>query len=138
MTPVEFAFRELLAGIAEVPGPGDNPRIGEYLATVGLGPDDETAWCSAFANWCHQQAGVAGSGAPNARSWMHWGLPAAEPRLGDVVVLWRGSLTGWEGHVGFWAGGGLGAVLILGGNQGDRVSIAAYSRERVLGYRRAA
>jgi uncharacterized protein (TIGR02594 family) len=137
MKPIEYALVELVAGVAEVPGPGSNPRVLEYLHTVGLGRDDETAWCSAFTNWCHEQAGITGTGKGNARSWLSWGGKPDSPCLGDVVVLWRGSRDGWQGHVGFWVGGSGGAVLILGGNQGDRVSIAAYSPERVLGYRRA-
>lgn len=136
MTPMEVACREWLAGVAEVPGPGDNQRIGEYLKSVGLGPDDETAWCSAFVNWCHEQAGLTGTDKGNARSWLKWGHNVTEPRVGDIVVLWRGARDSWQGHVGFVAGISGAVVLILGGNQGDAVTITAYSRERVLGFRR--
>lgn len=135
MTPLEIALSELVSGVAEVPGPGDNPRISEYLAAVGLGPDDETPWCSAFVNWCCERAGVAGSGKGNARSWLSWGRPTDSPRPGSIVVLWRGSRAGWEGHVGFYLGEAGGVVILLGGNQGDRVSVSAYSKERLLGYR---
>lgn len=135
MTPLEVALGELVAGVAEVPGPASNPRVSEYLRTVGLGPDDETPWCSAFVNWCFQQVQQAGSGKGNARSWMGWGKPTTNPKPGTVTVFWRGSRDGWQGHVAFYLGEVGGAVIVLGGNQGDRVSVTAYSKERLLGYR---
>lgn len=136
MTPLEVAVREWLLGVREVPGPGTNSRIAEYLGTVGMGPDDETAWCSAFTNYCHEQAGVPGTDKANARSWMAWGRAVTEPRVGDVVVLWRVARDSWQGHVGFYVGGSGGSVLLLGGNQDDSINITAYSRERLLGVRR--
>jgi len=125
-------------GVHETPGPQCTARIGEYLATVGLSPDDQTAWCSAFVNWCCQQVGVAGSGKPNARSWLTWGehvdLDDAQP--GDVCVLWRGERHGWQGHVGFYVSHGAGLVTLLGGNQHDRVCEASYDLARLLDIRR--
>lgn len=137
MTPLEVALAELTRGVAEVPGPANNPRIGEYLLLVGEAPDDATPWCSAFVNWCHRQAGLQGTGKANARSWLHWGTPTGAPTLGDVVVFWRGSRVSWEGHVAFYLGESGGTVIVVGGNQGNRVSVTAYSKEQVLGYRRA-
>lgn len=136
MKPVEVAFRELLAGVAEIPGSDSNPRINEYLALVGQGPNDETPWCSAFVNFCFREAGIPGTGKPNARSWFFWGTPTAAPKPGDVVVFWRDHRDSWQGHVAFWLGDTGSTVVALGGNQGDRVSVSAYSKERVLGYRR--
>jgi hypothetical protein len=62
----------------------------------------------------------------------------------DVVVLKRGSgkqpgpdVINAPGHVGFFAGYEYGnKIYLLGGNQGDTVSIAAYDTNRVLGIRR--
>lgn len=134
-----FAFGELLWGVHEFPDPGENPRIVEYLKVVGLGPDDEISWCSAFVAWCMTQAQVPIIGITGAaRSWLKWGRKVDSPQIGDVVVLWRGSRMSWQGHVGIYVGGGGGAVLLLGGNQGNAVSIAPFSVERVLEYRRAA
>jgi hypothetical protein len=42
------------------------------------------------------------------------------------------------GHVGFYAGIEANDVLVLGGNQGDSVSIAPYLKSRLLGVRRLA
>jgi lysozyme family protein len=59
----------------------------------------------------------------------------ATPRLGCLAVLWRGDPTGPEGHVGFFLGADASGVHLLGGNQGDRVSVEVFPRGRVLGYR---
>ena len=131
------AFAELLADVREIPGDKSNPRILEYLATTTLGGDgvgDDTAWCSAFVNFCLRMARVAGTNSAAARSWLAWGQ-ASDPRVGSVCVLWRGSLDGWQGHVGFVLGWNGGAVHLLGGNQGDRVSVQSFPIGRVLGYR---
>ena len=128
------AFQELIAGVSEVPGPASNPRIDAYLATVGMQSGDETAWCSAFVNWALDQAGIGGTGKPNARSFLDWGDPC-EPRVGAITVLWRGAPDGCQGHVAFLLGWSSASVFLLGGNQGDAVSVASYNTQRVLGHR---
>jgi uncharacterized protein (TIGR02594 family) len=124
-------------GQAEIPGPADNPRIREYHAAGGLPyAGDETAWCASFVNWCLREAGLAGTERPNARSFLAYGQEAIEPRLGDIVVLWRSDPNHWTGHVGFFvAADGL-ELRLLGGNQGNCVSVQEYPWSRVLGIRR--
>jgi hypothetical protein len=51
-----------------------------------------------------------------------------------VAVLQRGADSS-QGHVAFWIGAKGDRVLLLGGNQGNAVSVAAYPVFRVLGYR---
>jgi uncharacterized protein (TIGR02594 family) len=133
---MEFAFTELLGDVREIPGAQHNPRILEYLATTSVGPSggDETSWCSAYVNWSLRMARVVGTNSAAARSWLQWGRKA-EPQVGAVCVLWRGSPTDWRGHVGFVLGWNGGAVHLLGGNQGDRVSVQSFPTARVLEYR---
>jgi uncharacterized protein (TIGR02594 family) len=70
------------------------------------------------------------------RSWLNYGKPLSKPVLGCIVVFWRGSKTGWSGHVGLVVGlDKAGNLMVLGGNQGDMVSIKPFGKERVLGYR---
>lgn len=124
-------------GIREIPGQRSNPRIDQFLASVGMGPGDETAWCSGFVNWCMEQAGITGTGRANARSWLTWtggGMCLAKPTWGCVTVLWRESPTSWKGHVGFAVGKTPDKITLLGGNQGDAVSIQDYDLDRVLEY----
>jgi uncharacterized protein (TIGR02594 family) len=130
---MQIARAEL--GISEIIGPADNPRIVAYHATTTLqSKDDETPWCSAFVNWCLAQAGIKGTWAANARSWINWGrFEGRKP--GAIVVLWRGSPDAATGHVGFVDRIEADKVWILGGNQGDRVSIAPFPLSRVLAFR---
>lgn len=129
------------AGVAEIPGPEDNPRILHYHSyTDGPGgEDDETNWCSSFMNFCLAEAGHPGTRSKAARSWERWGHPLQQPRRGAVAVLWRVSPSDWRGHVGLINHishvGGKAKVFLWGGNQGNRVSLAPFDIQRVLGYR---
>ena len=121
---------------AEVTGVTDNARIVQYLGTVGLGNNhDETPWCAAFVNWCLRQAGLSGSGRANARSFLGaWNaMSLSEPSYGCVTVLSRPPNPA-HGHVAFYGGRDGGNVVLLGGNQSDRVKISNYPVARVLAY----
>lgn len=133
----EAATAEL--GQQERRGSEHNPRIVAYQQATAYRPgDDETPWCGFFVAWCLDQAGqdYDRRQAARARSWLAWGRRLATPVLGCVVVFWRGRPDGGAGHVGFYAGRAPnGDLLVLGGNQGDRVSIAPYPADRLLGCR---
>jgi uncharacterized protein (TIGR02594 family) len=136
---LKIATNEL--GQKEIKGAADNPVIVNYSKEAGFDwvNDDETPWCSIFVNWCAKKAELKGSGKANARSWLRIGTKVDEsPEPGDVVIFWRGSPDSWKGHVGFFLGFSkdLSRVYTLGGNQGNQVSISAYSSSSVLGYRR--
>lgn len=69
-----------------------------------------------------------------ARSYLKWGEALAEPRVGAIAVFSRGSNPA-EGHVGFWLGETEDSIVLLGGNQGNAVSVARYAKARLLGLR---
>ncbi|QZH75886.1 MAG: TIGR02594 family protein [Erythrobacter sp.] len=122
----------------ETRGARHTPRILEYHATCAGGTrDDETAWCSAFANWVMAQIGLEGTGRANARSWLTWGnaVPTNSYHYGAVTVLWRVSKRSWKGHVAFLAGVEGDNLILLGGNQGDAVSLRPYPKSRLLSFR---
>jgi uncharacterized protein (TIGR02594 family) len=130
-------------GVTELTGRRQNERILEYLRSTEIDKDlaeqDETPWCSAFANWCVEQAGYEGTNSAWARSWLSWGKPAGDnPPRGSIVVLARESN---KGHVGFLdqmerdTRDAPTMVHLLGGNQGNRVKISSYAADRVLGIR---
>jgi len=122
-------------GRAELPGEAENdPRILECLATTGKFKADETPWRSAFANWAMVKAGRKGTNSALARSWLKWGEPIEEPRYGCIVVFRRGN-GAWQGHVGFFVKAEGDRIVVLGGNQGNEVSIAPRSKSDLLGYR---
>jgi len=145
VTPFEVAQRFI--GIEEVGGPVSNPQL---LAMLRLDAswvnDDETPWCSAFVNYVAWLLRLPRSKSLAARSWLSVGVPItldmAEPNA-DVAVLSRGphpqpgpSVLAAPGHVGFYAAEADDTVWLLGGNQDDSVSVAPFSRSRVLGVRR--
>lgn len=121
-------------GTAEIPGKQTAPTIARWLRELkSIWSDDETPWCGTFV-----AAVLRENGLPlakhwyRARDWLNWGVTLHKPALGCVVVFERGG----GGHVGFVVGVDvLGRILTLGGNQGNRVSIAPFDSWRVLGYR---
>lgn len=121
-------------GLREIPGAKHNTTISKWLTELkAWWRDDETPWCGTFVAHCVQYAGLT---PPKewyrARSWADWGTATATPRIGCIVVFERKG----GGHVGFVVGEDTqGRLLVLGGNQGDAVSIAPFDKARVLCYR---
>jgi uncharacterized protein (TIGR02594 family) len=124
---MDIAKAEL--GQREVKGAKHNPRIIEYHKTTTLkGTTDEIPWCSSFVNWVMKQAGYPGTNSAAARSWLQYGQRLATPVPGCIVVLSRDG----GGHVGFYMGQDSYGIKILGGNQGDAVTVAQYAHGRCL------
>jgi uncharacterized protein (TIGR02594 family) len=133
----DIAVHEL--GTSEIFGDTNNPRILEYHQATSLkASSDEVAWCASFINWCLKKAGFHGTNSARARSFLAWGkeISLEEARRGDIVVLSRGTNPSF-GHVGFFAGREQDSVLLLGGNQGNKVSISPYPTHRIISIRRA-
>jgi uncharacterized protein (TIGR02594 family) len=145
-----FAVGARFLGLAEQPGAAQSPAIVAMLQLTDRSVhDDETPWCSAFVNYVAWLLGLPRSNSLAARSWLNVGtaVPLTAARQGyDVVILSRGErpAPAWElhapGHVAFFAAWrpGQRQVELLGGNQGDRVSLATFDDARVLGVRRLA
>jgi len=146
VTPYSIAARFL--GLREVAGHIHNAQIVGMMQCVDPSVhDDETPWCSGFVNYCCFLLGVTRSRSLAARSWLRVGAPITldEASAGfDIVVLSRGdnpapaSVVAAPGHVGFFSNYRASAqqVTVLGGNQGDAVSLVSYPTSRVLGIRR--
>ncbi|HWK32525.1 MAG TPA: TIGR02594 family protein, partial [Hyphomicrobium sp.] len=128
------AWAEL--GQREVRGSADNARIRAFFRDVGHPATlhDEVAWCAAFAGACLERAGFASTRSLMARSYLRWGEEIEAGRFGAVAVLSRGADPA-AGHVGFLLGETASHVMLLGGNQGDAVSVAAYPKTRLIGLR---
>ena len=121
-------------GVAEIPGPASNQRIQAYNATTHGGAEtDSVPWCSSFVNFCVEKAGFDGTDSKAARSWLDWGVEAEDFVPGCIVVLKREDPP--KGHVGFYVGRESGRIRLLGGNQGNKVSVASFDADRVIGRR---
>lgn len=142
MTPYQLAHR--FVGQKEVVGKGSNPLILGMLQLASTWPsDDSVPWCSAFVwfwAFLYDLPRPPRAVALRARAWLDFGMPILleEAIVGfDIVVLERGKNPA-DGHVGFYAGHDDEHVTLLGGNQGDAVTIQAFDRERIVGVRRLA
>ena len=128
-----------MIGLTEGAGARNNPVILDWASDLGIAyTGDDIAWCGLFVAHCIG-ATLPEEALPTnplgARAWMKFGSPC-RPKLGAVMVFWRGKPAGWQGHVGFYAGEEAdGTFHILGGNQGNRVSIARIAKGRLLGAR---
>lgn len=136
-----YAIAKGELGVMETDGDDDNARILEYDAATDLPKSmysDETAWCSAFHNFCMQKAGGNGTRDAMARSWLNWGKKITEPQEGDTVIFSSPARGPEAGHVAFFAGRLTpGFIRVLGGNQNNSVCYDTYPTALVLGYRRS-
>lgn len=64
------------------------------------------------------------------RNYLDWGL-GVKPQYGAILVFGRGS----GGHVGYYMGETKDYFLVLGGNQGNAVTISRVAKNRLLGVR---
>lgn len=135
-------------GTAERPGSTDHPAISYWLSLCSGVVDhhDETPWCSAFVHFIAWLLNLPRAKSLSARRWLTVGLPVElkDAIVGfDVVILSRGEgpqpgadVLAAPGHVGFYAGREGQTIKLLGGNQGNAVSVQGFPLERVLGIRR--
>lgn len=143
MRPIWLVYAEGFLGQREVPGPGASAWIRSlwmglrggswFWTSIGKGDDSKLPWCGAFVAHCLQNCHMAHAQRyASAKAWLEWGTKLTGPALGCVVVFEREG----GGHVGFVYGRDTkGRLLVLGGNQGDAVSIAPFDLKRVVGYR---
>ena len=132
-----YVVANSLLGEKEVSGSIDNKKIIELFRLVGHSEvrDDEVAWCAAFVGACLELSGYKSNRRLSARSYLSVGEPMAEPEEGCIVVFWRDSKRSGKGHVGFFVRRYQGSIYVLGGNQGNSVSIQSYPVSQLLGYR---
>lgn len=135
MTPPKWLdIARRYVGLAEIPGKAHNPTIVRWLRDLrAWWSDDETPWCGTFVAAVFREAGYP---LPQhwyrAKAWLDWGVKLDQPAFGCVVVFERSG----GGHVGYVVGRDqLGRLLVLGGNQGNRVSVAPFQTDRLMGYR---
>lgn len=131
---LEQAWREF--GETEHAGAASNPHIVAMFRDASHADvtRDEVAWCAAFVGACLKRAGIVSTRSLLARSYLKWGDALPKPRIGAIAVFSRGSDAS-QGHVGFWLGETDDAIIVLGGNQSNAVSVARYPKSRLLAVR---
>lgn len=129
-----------LIGVHELHGAGSNATILAWRdelnaagVTISGYSDDDIPWCGLFAAIVAHRAGKAVVTSPLwARNWANFGSASPQAGLGDILVFARGG----SGHVGFYVAEDATAYHVLGGNQGDQVSIVRVLKARLLTARR--
>lgn len=127
-----------LLGIVEAPGSVNNAVILSWAQEIGgnvadVYKADSIPWCGLFAAVVAKRAGKEPPKNPLwALSWSAFGVPVDLPELGDVLVFKREG----GGHVGFYVAEDETAYHVLGGNQGDKVSITRILKARLYAARR--
>ncbi|MEG3083509.1 TIGR02594 family protein [Sphingomonas sp. PB2P12] len=95
---------------------------------------DSVPWCGVFVAYCLQEDDIEpASIAVRATSWSTWGQALRPERLAPGAVLTFERPGG--GHVGFYVGEDAEAYHILGGNQGNAVTIARIAKQRCIARR---
>lgn len=127
-----------LVGTKELAGTGSNVRILDWARKLDIDyKDDDIPWCGLFVAHC------IGSTLPDeplpkgplmARNWRSFG-DSTSPMVGAILVFWRGSREGGQGHVGFYKSEDGEAYHVLGGNQSNAVNVARISKSRLLAAR---
>lgn len=137
-SPSWYEFAMTSFGVAEVAGKESNPEILSWAEHLDIDySGDDIPWCGLFIGYCISTAlpyeTVPGSPLW-ARGWLKFGKETT-PRMGALLVFWRGNPEGPYGHVGFYAGETGTHFLVLGGNQGDKVSKVFIAKNRLLAAR---
>lgn len=124
-------------GVHETPGPVSTARILAYRDTADLhlaGDDGVVPWCAIFVGAMLVKAGLTNSRSAMARSYVRWGVPCAA--IPGAVATFSSSRGPSSGHVAFATGRVTAThIEVLGGNQGDAVSIAMMPLARLLATR---
>lgn len=132
--PVWVTKARAYVGTKEIPGPKTNPIIQRLLQLIKAPwRDDETPWCGSFVAGVMTECNIASPKNPwAALNWATWGTALKNPIVGAVAVKRRKG----GGHVGIVVGADQhGNLWILGGNQGDAVTIRLYPRDAFFTFR---
>ena len=128
------------SGTKEAAGSANSATIlgwAKRLGTKVLGMvynADSVPWCGVFVAYCLQEDGIEPVAiAVRATSWSTWGQGLRPERLAPGAVLVFARPGG--GHVGFYVGEDAAAYHVLGGNQGDAVTVARVAKDRCIARR---
>lgn len=124
-----------LYGVTEIVGSKHNPVIMGWARELKIDyyKSDEIPWCGLFAAIVIHRAGRTPVRDPlRALSWSNFGVQVKTAMLGDVLTFTRNG----GGHVGFYVGEDATAYHVLGGNQGNQVSVTRIAKSRLHQIRR--
>lgn len=130
-------------GITEIPGVKSNPIILSWAKELGLNDiytNDDISWCALFFSITMFKAGRT-LPAPKDRydylralKWQNlWNkVDTGKEGVGDILIFKREG----GGHIGYYVGESPTTYFVLGGNQGNKVSIVEILKSRCVSIRR--
>ena len=121
-------------GLKEIPGAENNDLIVSWWVKMGSWLRlDSSPWCGLFTAICLKNTGhPVPKQFYRALKWLDYGLPCSIG-VGAIAVMKRQG----GGHVAFVAGRTKeGKIVLLGGNQGDKVCYTSVLVKDILAYRR--
>jgi len=139
LEPAWLRHARSLLGTREIVGRTHNNALIAFLNTARqwngvIWKDDEMPWCGGFVAACLVAVGVEPVKiAARAKSWAAWGSRLRPERLAPGAVLVFDRAGG--GHVGFYVGEDESAYHVLGGNQGNAVSVTRIAKSRLTASR---
>ena len=120
-----------LYGIKETVGSKHNPVIMGWAKETDLDniyTADEIPWCGLFVAVVIKRASRPVVADPLwALNWGKFGTAVDDPMFGDILTFVRPG----GGHVGFYVGEDDSAYHVLGGNQGNAVSVIRIEKTRL-------
>lgn len=135
MEPHWMGIARKYIGVREVPGPRHNTTIMSWLKRLKSWiKDDETPWCGSYVAAVMQEAGLTYPDMfPRAKAWADYGSRLQTHLLAPGAILVFARQGG--GHVGFYVGEDAACYHVLGGNQGNAVSITRIAKARCIATR---
>lgn len=128
-----------LLGTKEIVGSVHSKTIMGWANELGIGKtyvNDEIPWCGLFIAYVCLKSGVdpgiTAKDALWALNWNKFGTKQAVAMLGDILTFKREG----GGHVGIYVGEDAKCYHVLGGNQGNMVSVTRIEKIRCAGIRR--
>ena len=149
VNPYDIAAKALGLGDTAWRETGSNINITALWDEIGYNGAqyaDETAWCAVFVGAILKRSSSKFIKTASSRAYGKYGIevPIENLQKGDIVVFFRKGISSVYGHVGFATGIQTSDTIeILGGNQGDTLSVRTYSKSRpsrgwgIVGVRRA-
>lgn len=124
-----------LYGLKEVVGSNHNPVILAWARELGIEKvynQDEIPWCGLIMYYAAFKSGkyipFSAKDGLWALNWTKFGTKVKTPMLGDVLVFKRPS----GGHVGLYIGEDSTTYYVIGGNQGNQISIIRIEKNRLV------
>jgi uncharacterized protein (TIGR02594 family) len=127
-----MASNTMSGGMTNSGGFGSSDVVSEARRYIGGNPTGRgSLWCARFMNMVLARSGHHGTGSDMASSFASYGQRVSGPQIGAIAVMGRRG----GGHVGVVSGiDANGNVMLVSGNNRNRVAEAPVSRGRIYAY----